>query len=103
MSKASFEMPAAGWYDRTRWKCFCSWIDGRFSERNAIMTRWGMFTLAAMMLTATGCSPWKDSRYRSAMRNTAAKDFELESLSGESVKLSQFRGRPVVLSFFAFG
>ncbi len=32
---------------------------------------------------------------------TAAPDFELESLDGQSIRLSQFRGQPVLLSFGA--
>ena len=32
---------------------------------------------------------------------TAAPDFTLVSLAGEDVSLSQFKGRPVVLSYFA--
>ena len=32
---------------------------------------------------------------------TAAPDFTLTSLAGENVSLSQFKGRPVVLTYFA--
>ena len=48
-------------------------------------------------LAALGCG----SGCAGLRPGTAAPDFTLVSLAGEDVRLSQFKGRPVVLSYFA--
>lgn len=50
----------------------------------------------------TGCT-MSDERFVAKMRHRPAPDFELKSLDGATVKLSDFKGKPVVLAFFAFG
>ncbi len=47
----------------------------------------------AVVTCGSGCSGLRPG--------TAAPDFTLVSLAGENVSLSQFKGRPVVLSYFA--
>ncbi len=49
--------------------------------------------LCSLAVVACGCSGLRPG--------TAAPDFTLVSLAGEDVRLSQFKGRPVVLSYFA--
>lgn len=51
---------------------------------------------------ATGCQ-LPAPRFAEAVERRTAPDFTLEDLQGQSVKLSEFRGRPVVLAFFAYG
>ncbi len=60
-------------------------------------------TLIAGILTVSGCAASPDKHFHSQMVNKPAPDFELKDLGGATVKLSQFRGKPVVLAFFAFG
>lgn len=38
-----------------------------------------------------------------SLTNKPAPDFELTALDGPKVKLSDFRGKPVLLAFFAYG
>ena len=47
-----------------------------------------------------GCA---ESRYRTKWKNKAAPDLQLSDLAGESVRLSDFRGKPVLLAFWAHG
>jgi cytochrome oxidase Cu insertion factor (SCO1/SenC/PrrC family) len=37
------------------------------------------------------------------IRGKAAADFELADLDGKSVRLSDFKGQPVLLAFWAYG
>jgi len=50
-----------------------------------------------------GCAGNAEKRFVSHMRNKPAQDFELKALDGANVKLSDFRGKPVLLAFFAYG
>ena len=43
------------------------------------------------------------SEYHRKMVGTPAPDFELKALDGSKVRLSDYRGRPVLLSFWAVG
>ncbi len=47
----------------------------------------------AALVCGSGCSGLRPG--------ATAPDFTLTSLAGEDVSLSQFKGRPVVLSYFA--
>jgi cytochrome oxidase Cu insertion factor (SCO1/SenC/PrrC family) len=59
---------------------------------------------AAAFLGAAGCSEMKAQReFQRKWHNAPAPDFELTALDGRPVKLSSFRGRPVLLAFFAYG
>jgi peroxiredoxin len=39
-------------------------------------------------------------RFKAKMKNKPAPDFELVALDGGQVRLSDFRGKPVVLAFW---
>jgi len=60
--------------------------------------------LAAMSLAGTvGCANMAQKRFESRWMNQPAPDFELTALGGGNVKLSEQKGRPVVLAFWACG
>ena len=50
--------------------------------------------MAITTLASVGCS---------TMRGKVAPDFELTAMDGQKVRLSSYRGKPVVLAFWAFG
>jgi thiol-disulfide isomerase/thioredoxin len=55
-----------------------------------------------LILRGTGRSPDSEltSRNAAPARGLPITDFELETLTGETVQLSQFRGQPVVINFW---
>lgn len=55
------------------------------------------------LLGMAGCAPTASRQFVSQMRNKLAPDFELTSLDGTRVKLSDQRGKPVLAAFFAYG
>jgi cytochrome oxidase Cu insertion factor (SCO1/SenC/PrrC family) len=52
---------------------------------------------------ASGCTSSRAERLSRRMKNRPAPNFELKDLDGGTVRLADFRGKPVVLAFFAFG
>ncbi len=50
-----------------------------------------------------GCADAAGRRLVSPLKHKAAPDFELTALDGGKVRLSDHRGKPIVLAFFAFG
>jgi cytochrome oxidase Cu insertion factor (SCO1/SenC/PrrC family) len=56
-----------------------------------------------LVLSSAGCASMKENRLASRLRSQPLPDFELEALDGGSVRLSDLRGKPVVLAFFAHG
>ena len=58
-----------------------------------IVYTWLLLCWLSTLACGAGCSGLRPG--------TAAPDFTLVSLAGEDVSLSQFKGRPVVLSYFA--
>ena len=59
--------------------------------------------LLSLMSALTGCvSPDRENRrYESALIEQPAPDFTLRNLKGNQVSLSDFRGQPVILNFWA--
>ena len=60
-------------------------------------------SLIAALLMSTGCSWIKERRFISDVMGKPAMDFELQSLTGETERLSDYRGKPVLLAFWAYG
>lgn len=62
-------------------------------------------SIGSILLAASlaGCSASSDSRLSERWQSKPAPNFALEDLNGKDVKLSDFRGKPVVLAFFAYG
>lgn len=62
------------------------------------------FALSCMVgFSVLGCAGMDQGKLRAQWKGKAAPDFELASLDGGKVKLSHFKGKPVVLAFWAFG
>ncbi len=61
--------------------------------------------LAALAVVLAACSPRTDSELAALntmpVKGALSPDFELQSLAGETVRLSDFRGQAVVLNFWA--
>ena len=49
------------------------------------------------------CRGPEPGRLSAELMNRPAPDFELTALDGDKVKLSDYRGRPVLISFFGYG
>ena len=70
------------------------------AREESLMKHRGIMAFALGVVLVSGCA---EGRYRSRMVNKAAPDFELSTLDGGTAKLSAFRGKPVVLAFWAYG
>ena len=60
---------------------------------------------AAAVLTVlglAGCAGAAERRFVAQMNNKPAPDFELTALDGARVRLSDQRGKPVLVAFFAY-
>ncbi len=67
-----------------------------------------LYTSLVLVLAASaGCAnlhaAFMVRRFESKVKNEAAPDFELTALDGGKVQLSDYRGKPVLLAFWAFG
>lgn len=61
------------------------------------------FTAAGLLLLfSAGCN-LGGPRFAEGIPNNPAPDFTLEDLDGKTVRLSELRGKPVVLAFFGYG
>jgi len=61
---------------------------------------------AAAVLTIlglAGCAGAAERRFVAQVKNKPAPDFELTALDGAKVRLSDQRGKPVLVAFFADG
>ena len=58
---------------------------------------------AALSLALIACSAGCRATHPHRMPAGPVPDFELSALDGGSVRLSDLRGRPVVVAFFAYG
>ncbi len=69
-----------------------------------IFRRIVLVSILAMMLVGStitvGCSVGRDTTLGSGIGNVAT-DFQLDNLDGQSVSLSDFRGKPVLANFWA--
>ena len=67
------------------------------------MRRTRFFLNITALCMLTGCSTKSGHQRVSNLENKPAPDFELTALDGGRVKLSELRGKPVLLAFFAYG
>ncbi len=58
---------------------------------------------AALAVALAGCSRPNEKQFLSKFESRPAPSFELKDLSDKPVTLAQFRGKLVVLAFFAYG
>ncbi len=64
--------------------------------------RYGMVMLGlAVAAATTGCSQTRSDSPADRLRGQMAPEIALTALDGETVRLSSFRGRPAIVSFFA--
>jgi cytochrome c biogenesis protein CcmG/thiol:disulfide interchange protein DsbE len=54
------------------------------------------------VLGLAGCTGAAERRFAAQVKNKPAPDFELTALDGAKVRLSDQRGKPVLLAFFAY-
>jgi thiol-disulfide isomerase/thioredoxin len=62
----------------------------------------GLVAVLAMIGVA-GCASGEYRKFEARWKNKPAADFELAAVDGGKVKLSDYRGKPVVLAFWALG
>ncbi len=53
-------------------------------------------------LGLTGCVSSAQRQFVASIKNKPAPDFELAALDGAKVRLSDQRGKPVLVAFFAY-
>jgi cytochrome c biogenesis protein CcmG/thiol:disulfide interchange protein DsbE len=65
---------------------------------------WRVYRTAAVLtvLGLAGCAGAAERRFAAQVKNKPAPDFELTALDGAKVRLSDQRGKPVLLAFFAY-
>lgn len=56
-----------------------------------------------MPLLATGCKSPGPSASLSHLEGKVAPDFTLKDLENQDITLSDYRGKPVILAFWAYG
>jgi cytochrome oxidase Cu insertion factor (SCO1/SenC/PrrC family) len=66
------------------------------------MSRGACTAVGLLLLFSAGCN-LGGPRFAQGIPNNPAPDFALKDLDGKSVRLSQLRGKPVVLAFFGYG
>ncbi len=67
------------------------------------MTRALAVNVALVLMASIGCTPGVKRRLENKWRGRVAPDFELAALDGGSVRLSDLRGKPVMLVFWVYG
>ena len=58
-------------------------------------------SLLLATVTLVGCSQLAERYFVWNVKNKPVPDFELTAIDGEKVRLSHYRGRPVVLAFWS--
>ena len=77
---------------------------GLSMSEGAVQMRRVWYTAAVLTaLCLAGCAGAAERRFAAQMKDKPAPDFELTALDGTKVRLSEQRGKPVLLAFFAFG
>ena len=65
------------------------------------------FRIAAMMMATplllVGCKMADPAASADHLRGKLAPDFTLKDLDDQDIRLSKFRGRPIMLAFWAYG
>lgn len=67
------------------------------------MRKTGVSVAAVALAAAVGCAPKSMERWSASVIGTTSHDFELTALDGGKFRLSEHRGKPVVLAFWAYG
>ena len=58
-------------------------------------------SLLLATVTPAGCNQLAERHFVLKVKNKPVSDFELTAIDGEKVRLSHYRGRPVVLAFWS--
>ena len=58
-------------------------------------------SLLLATVASAGCHQLAEGYFVWTVRNKPVPDFELTAIDGEKVRLSHYRGRPVVLAFWS--
>ena len=58
-------------------------------------------SLLLASVASAGCHQLAEGYFVWKVKNKPVPDFELTAIDGEKVRLSQYRGRPVVLAFWS--
>ena len=62
-----------------------------------------VLTVGLLIMSASGCAAIEKARFNGRWADKLAPDFELAALDGAKVQLSDYRGKPVVLTFWGHG
>ncbi len=60
-------------------------------------------SLIVAMTMSSGCAWMAEHRFASRIKNKPAPAFELTALDGKTVRLRDYRGKRVLLAFWAHG
>jgi len=72
------------------------------SEGQVRMRRVWYAAAVLIVLGLAGCAGAAEGRFVAQVKNKPAPDFELTALDGAKVRLSDQRGKPVLVAFFAY-